>query len=226
MALRTPGGAGTITWEAYAGQARRIAAGLAGLGVGPGDTVALMMTNRTEFHLADTAAMHLGAAAFSVYNPLAPEQISHVLGNAGCRVVVCEEQFAARLFEASRGTAVEQVVCVDGQPAGTLTLEAVVAAGDPGFGFEDCWRAVAPGDVLTLIYTSGTTGPPKGVEITHAQMLAELAALTEFMAANGLPPPGPATGASPTCRWRTSAIAWAAITGRCSPARRWRRWPT
>ena len=191
VALRAPGGAGTITWEAYAGQVRRIAAGLAGLGVGPGDTVALMMTNRTEFHLADTAAMHLGAAAFSVYNTLAPEQISHVLGNAGCRVVVCEEQFAARLFEASRGTAVEQVVCVGGQPAGTLTLEAVVAAGDPGFGFEDCWRAVAPGDLLTLIYTSGTTGPPKGVEITHAQMLAELAALTEFMAANGLPPAGP-----------------------------------
>ncbi len=89
------------------------------------------------------------------------------------------------------GTAVEQVVCVDGQPAGTLTLEAVVAGGDPGFGFEDCWRAVAPGDVLTLIYTSGTTGPPKGVEITHTQMLAELAALDEYTAANGLPSAGP-----------------------------------
>ncbi len=50
------------------------------------------------------------------------------------------------------------------------------ADGDPGFGFEACWRAVQPEDLLTLIYTSGTTGPPKGVEITHANMMAEITA--------------------------------------------------
>ena len=55
----------TITWEAYADQVRQIAAGLARLGTGHGDTVALMMTNRPEFHLADTAAFHLGAVPFS-----------------------------------------------------------------------------------------------------------------------------------------------------------------
>jgi long-chain acyl-CoA synthetase len=180
VALRTPGGAMTLTWGQYGQRVRQVAAGLTGLGVGRGATVGLMMANRPEFHLADTAAMHLGAAPFSVYNTLAAEQITEVLGNAGCQVVVCEEQFATRLIEGSRGTAVEHVVCVDGQPAGTLTLEAVVAAGDAGFGFEDCWRAVAPGDVLTLIYTSGTTGPPKGVEITHAQMLAQIAAFSEY----------------------------------------------
>lgn len=49
-----------------------------------------------------------------MYNTLAAEQIAHVLGNAGCRVVLCEEQFAARLIAGSHGTAVEQVVCVDG----------------------------------------------------------------------------------------------------------------
>jgi long-chain acyl-CoA synthetase len=176
VALRTPGGAVSITWEAYAGQVRRIAAGLAGLGVGRGDTVALMMTNRPEFHLVDTAAFHLGAIPFSVYNTFAAEQIAQVLANAGNRVAVCEEQFASRLLEVTRGTAVEHVVCVDGRPDGTVTLEELAAGGDPGFGFESCWRTVQPDDVLTLIYTSGTTGPPKGVEITHAQMLAELAA--------------------------------------------------
>jgi long-subunit acyl-CoA synthetase (AMP-forming) len=181
VALRTPGGAVTITWEAYAGQVRDIAAGLAGLGAGRGDTVALMMTNRPEFHLVDTAALHLGAIPFSVYNTFAAEQIVHVLANAGNQVVVCEEQFARRLLEVADGTAVEHVVCVDGQPAGTVTLEEVVAGGDPGFGFEACWRAVRPDDVLTLIYTSGTTGPPKGVEITHAQMLAELTATDSLM---------------------------------------------
>jgi long-subunit acyl-CoA synthetase (AMP-forming) len=177
VALRTPDGTVAITWEVYAGQVRQIAAGLAGLGVGRGDTVALMMTNRPEFHLIDTAAFHLGAVPFSVYNTFAAEQIVQVLVNAGARVVVCEQQFAQRLLEVTGSTAVEHVVCVDGRPAGTVTLAELVADGDPGFGFEACWRAVQPGDVLTLIYTSGTTGPPKGVELTHAQMLAGLVAV-------------------------------------------------
>jgi long-subunit acyl-CoA synthetase (AMP-forming) len=183
LALRTAGGAVMITWGDYAGRVRQIAAGLARLGVRRGDTVALMMTNRPEFHLVDTAALHLGAIPFSVYNTFAAEQIAQVLANAGNRVVLCEEQFVPRLLEVTGGTAVEHVVCVDGQPAGTVTVEEMVAGGDPGFEFEACWRAVQPDDVLTLIYTSGTTGPPKGVEITHAQMMAELTATSALLPA-------------------------------------------
>jgi len=181
VALRTVGGGVTITWGDYAGRVRQIAAGLAGLGVGRRDTVALMMTNRPEFHLVDTAAFHLGAVPFSVYNTFAAEQVAQVLANAGNRVVVCEEQFAPRLAEVTAGTAVEHVICVDGRPDGSVTLAELAAGGDPGFGFGACWRAVRPDDVLTLIYTSGTTGPPKGVEITHAQMLAELASTEALM---------------------------------------------
>jgi long-chain acyl-CoA synthetase len=187
LALRTVGGAVTITWGDYAGRVRQIAAGLAGLGVGRGDTVALMMTNRPEFHMVDTAPCHLGAIPFSVYNTFAAEQIAQVLANAGSRVVLCEEQFVPRLAEVADGTAVEHVVCVEGQPAGTVTMDQMVAGGVPGFGFEACWRAVQPDDVLTLIYTSGTTGPPKGVEITHAQMLAQLTATSAVWRE----PPGP-----------------------------------
>jgi len=183
VALRTPGGAATFTWREYVGRVREIAAGLAGLGVRGGDTVALMMTNRPEFHLVDTAAFHLGAVPFSIYNTFAPEQITDVLSNAGSRVVVCEEQFASRLLAVRYGTAVQHVVCVDGAPAGAVTLEELVAGGDRALGFEACWRAVQPGDMLTLIYTSGTTGPPKGVEITHAQVLANLTALNALMPA-------------------------------------------
>src|SRR5215471_17821241 len=146
VALRTPGDAVRFTWREYAGRVREIAAGLAGLGVGRGDTVALMMTNRPEFHLVDTAALHLGAVPFSLYNTFAAEQIRYVLSNAGSRVVVCEEQFAERLLTAGDGTAVSHVVCVDGRPGRTLTLDQLIAGGDRKFGFEACWRAVQPGD--------------------------------------------------------------------------------
>src|SRR5262249_10543688 len=106
VALRTPGAGVAITWDEYASPVRQIAAGLARLGVGRGDTVALMMTNRPEFHLADTAAFHLGAVPFSIYNTSAPEQIRYLLSNAANRVVISEQQFVPRLLAVTDGTAV------------------------------------------------------------------------------------------------------------------------
>ncbi|MDQ2750550.1 MAG: long-chain fatty acid--CoA ligase [Actinomycetota bacterium] len=174
IALRTPDSAVAITWREYAERVRAIAAGLANLGVRRGDTVALMLTNRPEFHLVDTAALHVGATPFSIYNTLPPEQIAHLFDNAGNRVVVCDEQFVAGLFAATAGSTVEHVVCVDAAPEGTISLAQLEAAPAADFDFEASWRAVQPDDVLTIIYTSGTTGPPKGVELTHANMLAEI----------------------------------------------------
>jgi long-chain acyl-CoA synthetase len=173
-ALRTPDGSVTVNWRHYAERVRAIAAGLAGLGVRHGDTVALMLTNRPEFHLVDTAALHAGAIPFSIYNTLAPEQIAHVFGNAGNRVVICEQQFVPALLEANAAGRVEHIVCVDGNPAATITLAQLEAEPAPDFDFDASWRAVTPQDVLTIIYTSGTTGPSKGVELTHANMLAEI----------------------------------------------------
>ncbi len=170
VALRTPGDAVSITWREYDQRARRIAAGLAKLGVKRGDTVALMLTNRPEFHLCDSAAMHLGAAPFSIYNTSAPEQIAYLFSNAGNNVVFTEKQFVARLREVGQ---VEHIVCVDGAVDGSTTLEDLESSGDKDFDFDAAWRAVEPGDLATIIYTSGTTGPPKGVELTHANIAAE-----------------------------------------------------
>ena len=178
VALRTPDGSVSISWRDYADRVRALAGGLAALGVGRGDTVGLMLTNRPEFHLVDTATLHAGGIPFSIYNTLAPEQIAHLFGNAGNRVVVCEEQFLdqVRAAQASAQTAVEHIVCVDAESAATISLDDLESRSAPGFDFDGSWQAVESGDVLTVIYTSGTTGPPKGVELTHASMLAEIGA--------------------------------------------------
>jgi long-chain acyl-CoA synthetase len=181
VALRTPGGNVEVSWREYAWRVDRIAAGLAALGTSRGDTVALMMVNRPEFHLCDTAALHIGAIPFSIYNTLPTGDIVHLLSNAGSRVAICESQFAERLLEAGAKAGVEHVVCIDDIPAGTLRLTELERRGSPEFEFEAAWRAVEPDDLLTLIYTSGTTGPPKGVEITHANMLAELRATSQVL---------------------------------------------
>src|SRR5512143_1373124 len=88
VALRTPGDQVVLTWREYDERVRRIAAGLHALGVRRGDTVGLMLANRPEFALVDAAAMHLGAAPFSVYNTSTPEQIGYLFANAGNRLVV------------------------------------------------------------------------------------------------------------------------------------------
>jgi len=100
VALRTPGDAVSITWKEFASRVRRIAAGLASLGVRRGDTVALMLVNRPEFNVADAGAMHLGATAFSVYNTSTAEQVAFLFGNAGNRVVITEPQFLPVVFAA------------------------------------------------------------------------------------------------------------------------------
>lgn len=179
VALRTVGNTRTSTWREYAHEVRAVAAGLSALGVRRGDTVALMMSNRVEFYPLEVAAQHLGATSFSVYNTLSVEQLTHVLGNAGAKVVVCEEQYVD-LVRGS-GAPVEQIVCVDGASAGAMTVEELVGRGSPDFDFEVAWRAVQPDDVLTLIYTSGTTGEPKGVEMTHRNLLFEVFAVTDVL---------------------------------------------
>jgi long-subunit acyl-CoA synthetase (AMP-forming) len=177
VALRTPGGDVEITWARYSERVRRLAEGLHALGVRRGDSVGLMMVNRPEFHLLDTAALHLGATPFSIYNTSSPEQIQYLFGDAGNRVVVCDAQFVPRIEAARSGTELEHLVCVDGETGSAASLSDLEGARSAGFDFEASWRAVEGSDVLTLIYTSGTTGPPKGVELTHANMLAELEAL-------------------------------------------------
>jgi long-subunit acyl-CoA synthetase (AMP-forming) len=106
-----------------------------------------------------------------VYNTLPAKQLTYVFDNAGTRVVICEEQYADRVR--ASGAPIEHLICVDGTPEGTLSVADLYAAAPDNFDFESTWRAVQPDDIVTLIYTSGTTGNPKGVEMTHANLLFE-----------------------------------------------------
>jgi long-chain acyl-CoA synthetase len=180
VAIRTIGDEVVITWREYADRIRRIAAGLAALGVERGHTVGLMLRNRPEFHLADTAVMHLGAIPFSVYNTSAPDQIRYLFANAENKIVITEKDFLPVVKTA--GDSLAHVIVVDGNADGCQALEELESVGEAAdFDFDSAWRAVRPDDVATLIYTSGTTGPPKGVELTHANVMAEFSAIVELV---------------------------------------------
>src|SRR6201998_3642943 len=164
-----------MPWREYTASVRRGAAGVAGPGIRRGDTVSLMMANRIEFYPLEVGAQHLAATSFSVYNTLPAEQLTYVFDNAGTKVLICEQQYVDRIR--ASGAKLEHIICIDGSPEGTLSLEDLYAAGSEDFDFETAWASVQPDDVVTLIYTSGTTGNPKGVEMTHAHLLFEAQAL-------------------------------------------------
>jgi long-subunit acyl-CoA synthetase (AMP-forming) len=171
-ALRTFGEDGELTWGEYGERVRSVATGLAALGVRAGDTVGIMLAARTEFHLVDTAALHLGALPFSIYNTNPPDRVAALIENSGARVVVTEPAFAGVLAEVGA----EQIVVIgDDVGPGTLTLAELEALDAPaGFDFERAWESVTPETSAMIVYTSGTTGEPKGVEWTHASVMFHL----------------------------------------------------
>ncbi len=182
-AIRTRGDEFNCTWAQYAAKVESVGRGLAGLGVGHGDTVGLMLTNRPDFHFFDTAALHLGAVPFSVYNTYVAEQVEYLVKDAGSRVLVTERAYLDTILDVrDRVDSLEHVIVVDGEGDGnTLTVAQVEDGGDPAFDFEGAWRGVAPEDLLTVIYTSGTTGPPKGVQLTHDNLVAAVGAIENII---------------------------------------------
>ncbi len=160
-----------------------LAGGLHELGVRKGDTVALMFSNRPEFNIADLAVMTLGATPFSLYATLSPEQIQYVVQDAGAKIALIEEAHLEQV-EGARKLGLpelETIVVLEGAKGdGTLAWEDVEGS-DPDFDPESHWRGQGPDDLLTLIYTSGTTGPPKGVQLTHKNLMAAVATIEDVI---------------------------------------------
>ena len=173
IALRTKGDEFSMTWAEYAEKVRETAAGLAGLGLERGGTIAIMLTNRPEFHWFDAAALHLGATPFSLYNTYTAEQIQYQVEDAGAKILVTEKAFADR---AGGLEGLSHVLVVDDG------AEDALGEASEDFDFDAAWKAVQPDDLLTLIYTSGTTGPPKGVQLTHANLVAGINGFDQVIA--------------------------------------------
>jgi long-chain acyl-CoA synthetase len=165
VAVRTKDDEVSLTWGELRDRVDALAGGLHALGVRRGDTVALMIGNRPEFHVADLAAMTLGATPFSIYLTSSPEQIAYVVGDAQARVGIAEEAYAP-LLEAS---GVERVITLGEDFDAVCTAESDLDV-------DAAWAAVEPEDLATLIYTSGTTGPPKGVQLVHRNLIAAVKA--------------------------------------------------
>jgi long-chain acyl-CoA synthetase len=170
----------TLTFSETREMAHRVAGGLASLGIGKGDTVAIMLNNRWEFIPIDLGAAYLGAVPFSIYQTSSPEQIQYVCSDAEATVMIIESDFLDVFNKAKEDLPkLQHVVVIDGD-GGTHTLEDLEGL-DSDFDAVSSAQDVGPDDLLTLIYTSGTTGPPKGVQLTQRNLMTLVAGLDDMI---------------------------------------------
>ncbi|HYN31438.1 MAG TPA: AMP-dependent synthetase/ligase [Ilumatobacteraceae bacterium] len=152
----------------------RLVTGLENLGVGKGDTIVLMLKNRPEFHALDLAALFLGATPVSIYNSSAPEQIEYLVNDCKAKLAIVEnDAFLERFLKVrSALTTLEHIVVLEDSE---LAGDSVVRYGDLAESAPADLSAYAENptldDIATIIYTSGTTGPPKGVMLSHRNVV-------------------------------------------------------
>jgi long-chain acyl-CoA synthetase len=158
--------------------------GLRALGVEKGDRVAILSENRPEWAFADLATLCAGAADATIYPTLTVPHVHYILDDSESKVVfVSNAAQAGKVAEVrARLPLLQHVVCFDPAPVpGTLSLDELRAKGREALAADrDAVRRrageVTKGDLATLIYTSGTTGDPKGVMLTHGNLVHNILA--------------------------------------------------
>ena len=159
-----------LTWGKLDQRRLELAAGLLGLGVKPGDRVAVVAQNSAEMLLAELAILSAGAASVPIFPDYAPEVLLHCLNDCGARVAFAGS--AVQQHRLAQAKSLQNVIVLDDQPlpdvGRSLPLKALERAPE---------ALPAPGETAFVLYTGGTTGKPKGVELTHANLLSQQAAM-------------------------------------------------
>ncbi|WP_189221930.1 AMP-dependent synthetase/ligase [Saccharothrix coeruleofusca] len=168
-----------VTARDFAAQVMAVAKGLLAAGLEPGDRIGLMSKTRYEWTLLDLAIWHAGGVVVPIYETSSAEQVEWILSDSGAKAVFVEtaahrdtvDSVVAGLPE------VRHVWQVEGPAAGASGAVDELTALGAGVSDEDVHtrrRLAGADDTATLVYTSGTTGRPKGCELTHRNLLAEI----------------------------------------------------
>src|SRR6185369_14567930 len=166
------------------GRARRLALGLYSLGLRKGDRVALLSESCVEWVLADQSCILMGAITVPIYPTLSPDQVKYIVNDCAARAVFISTREKVLELEATLKDcpSIEKVIILDpsAEPRpGFVPLPELESRGrgldaeNPQL-ISELARAAQPEDLATIIYTSGTTGEPKGVMLTHSNMVSNL----------------------------------------------------
>ena len=170
------------TWQDYYEYVEKIAAGLRSLGLQRGDRVAIVSETRFEWAVLDLGIFACGAVTVPIYPSNTEEDFNYILNDSEAKVLIVENQVQESkwLKIASDCPTVQTVMSIDDtQSTETIQFEEFLKKGEsflsqsPSF-LKDEIDKSSLDDIATILYTSGTTGLPKGVVLTHTQIISEL----------------------------------------------------
>jgi len=189
MLVKKDGAYRPISAAEFGDQVKHLTLGLRAIGFGPGQKLCILSENRPEWTAADFATLAAGGLTVPIYTTLVAEQVRYIVDDSDASVVVVSNAEQWRKIEPLRAGLAKvrhYITFAAEAPAGVLTLQEVVDRGraaaeaEPGL-FDALVARIGPDDEATLIYTSGTTGIPKGVILTHANLLHNIQTASEII---------------------------------------------
>lgn len=172
----------SISSSVLISRVENIALGLYSLGIRRNDKAAILAANSPEWTLSDAGCQFAGVIDVPIYTTLAPSAIKYILNDSGARILFVENRAAYdRIADVLNDCSVEKIVFFDSSASvpDAISLADLERAGaelgksQPSL-IDETVGSIAPDDLATLIYTSGTTGEPKGVMLTHANILSNV----------------------------------------------------
>jgi long-chain acyl-CoA synthetase len=172
-----------ITTDEFMQQVNQASRGLLALGFAPGDKIALISNNRFEWNIMDMAILQIGAVDVPIYPTISEKDYSYIMNDAGVKmVVVSDDELLGKVNTIKDEVSTLQKIFTFNKIAGashwTEILEAGASTEKQGE-VELLKQGVKAEDLATLIYTSGTTGLPKGVMLSHSNLVSNTVSCTE-----------------------------------------------
>ncbi len=182
MHYRTGDQEHTLSWGMFSENVCRIARNLIEMGIQPGDRIVMLSENRAEMFLFELAAMSIGAASVPIFSGYPAGQVSYLIGHSHPRFVVVSGAHQLEKIDRKQYPWIEKYFCMDFDEAarswGAIDFSSLLKEGGASTDtLHQRIEAVEPDRLCVIMYTSGTTGPPKGVKLSHRNIISQQKAI-------------------------------------------------
>jgi long-chain acyl-CoA synthetase len=167
----------SLSSKEFTDKSVKFSLGLIDLGIVKGDRIAVVSNNRTEWHLTDLAIQQIGAVNVPIYSNINPEDYTYIINDCGARVIfISDEEILNKILSVKNTLTTVEYIFTYNQIEGAKHYSELLSSSKETEKVENLRKAVTEDDLATLIYTSGTTGNPKGVMLTHKNLITNVIA--------------------------------------------------